>query len=140
MALIGQTTPQVRQMPGQVVNTIRVSVVFSDSQLTNGKPLGVSLPAGAFVTSAQCYIDTAFNAGTTNPLTLGVSQASANELLASGDITAGMIGIYTNTRGVGDALAASANVELYAKYVPTGTAATAGKATFVVQFVPNNDQ
>lgn len=42
------------------------------------------------------------------------------------------------TRGLGLTVAADTNV--YVRYTQTGTAATAGVATIIVEYIPNNDQ
>jgi hypothetical protein len=107
-----------------------------------------SIPINSFITSAACSIVTAFNAATTNVLTLGVTQASANELLAAADITEGTPGYYTQTTGCGTintqtAQPAISNIDvtqggvgLWVKFTQTGTAATTGQAVVAVTYIP----
>jgi hypothetical protein len=97
----------------------------------------------------DAQVVTAFNAGTTNPITVGVTAASSNEIVASG-ITSGTTGIYhlTTAAGLGNVItnnttyqtALNGAVPVYVKYAPTGTAATAGQAIIIIAFVKNNDQ
>lgn len=72
----------------------------------------------------QAYVDTVFNAGTTNVLTLGTTTA-ANEIFAAGDIDETTVGPNTSKM-----VKFTANTDIYAKFAQTGTAATTGKATF----------
>lgn len=73
----------------------------------------------------QCYVDTAFNAVTTNVLTLGTTT-TATEIFAGGDIDETTVGPNTSKL-----VKFTANTDIYAKYTQTGTAATTGKATFL---------
>jgi hypothetical protein len=99
----------------------------------------------SYISSVSCYVLTAFNAVSTNVVTLGTTAANANEIIAASgagnSITPGTTGYYsiTNTAVLGESLTSVADVTLYAKYTQTGTAATAGKATCVIEFQANND-
>ena len=89
------------------------------------------IPKGTFVTKAVAVVKTAFNAATTNVLTVGF-KTGKNELLGSSDVTAGTAGTYKKELFVegGD------NVEVYAQYTQTGTAATDGSAEIYLEVVP----
>jgi hypothetical protein len=138
-----------RQETTHQVNYIRKVVNFSDPGLSTGVCFA-AIPLGSYILKSEAEIVTAFNAGTTNPLSLGTTTA-ANELLQSGDITAATPAVYTNTRGNGRSLTQTATaavsgvvvaeggIGLFVKYAPTGTAATTGQAVLVVQYIPNND-
>lgn len=117
----------------------RLTINYNDPSIGTGQAFG-ALGQNAFIKAIDCHVTTAFNAGTTNVVTFGTTSASANEIVASG-ITAGSTGIYhlTSAAGLGVAVTASADITLYAKYAQTGTAATAGSVTCVIEFVPNND-
>lgn len=150
-----------RELNEQVVQTVRVTINYNDPLIGSGSPLNVALPANAYILSIDADVTTAFNAGTTNVVTLGATQASANEILASG-ITAGTTGIYHLTSAAGLGVAVTGNptyqtvsggsirdcpgatscngVPIWAKYAQTGTAATAGSVTIVITYVPNLDQ
>lgn len=117
----------------------RVTINYNDPSISTGQAFG-AIGQNAFIKAIDCHVTTAFNAATTNVITFGTTSASANEIVASG-ITAGTTGIYhlTSAAGLGVAATASADVTLYAKYAQTGTAATAGSVTCVIEYVPNND-
>lgn len=80
---------------------------------------------------------TAFNAASTNVLTLGSDQASANQYLASADITEGTPGFYpaSNAKKM---VTLRADGDVWMKYVQTGTAATTGAAVFYIRVTPLN--
>lgn len=133
----------VRQNTTQQTNYYRVKVNYNDPNISTAQKFG-RLPANAFISGIACHVTAAFNAGTTNVLTFGTTSA-ANELIDAATSTksidessatyqaitsATSLGVYTDSDGEHD---------LYAKYTQTGTAATAGSATCVFQYVPDND-
>ena len=89
------------------------------------------IPKGTFVTRAIAVVKTAFNAATTNVLTVGFKDGK-NEFLASSDVTAGTVGIYKKELFV----EGGSNTEVYAQFTQTGTAATAGSAEIYLEVVP----
>lgn len=125
----------------------RKTVNFSDANVATGIKFG-RLPAGAFITRAQVEVSTVFNAATTNVLTFGTTLANANEIVNAADINEAAIGVTDVTRalgtsltgGPGSGLTVTSEVDLYAKYTQTGTAATTGVATLILEFATNNDQ
>lgn len=131
----------------QQVCYYRLTVNFNDPRIATGVWFG-TLPPSAYILQIDAYVTTAFNAVTTNVITLGVTAASANEILASG-ITAGTPGVYhlTSAAGLGTAITAvvgnqtqlNGGVPLFVKYAQTGTAATTGAVTIVLTFAKNND-
>ncbi len=145
-----------RQNTTQQANYIRRRVNFNSTYVgtTAGMLLGV-LPVGAIITKVAVDVVTAFNAGTTNTLTAGTTATNANELIASGDVTATAVGYTEGTRGRGSSLTQAASppttfagstvdqteggVGVWAKFAQTGTAATAGAANVLVEFLPPND-
>lgn len=128
-----------RVLANQQVHYYRKLINFSDANISSPvNPFG-KLPAGASISNVGVEIVTAFNAVTTNVLTVGITTASANEIVAAADLNAGAVG-YTNVvRGRGQSLMATASQYLYAKYTQTGTAATAGQAIVTIEYIPNND-
>ena len=56
----------------QIVNTLMAVVNYNDANVANGNVFG-TLPKYATIIGIQVNIDTAFNAGTTNGLTLGTA-------------------------------------------------------------------
>lgn len=129
-----------RQDPRNVVNTFRKTVNFGDSGISTGVAIGPdALPSGAFITNVIVEIVTPFNAVTTNTLTVGTNSTSYNNIVSSADLTGnGSSSLGTQvtqvTRGLGRALAASADTQVFVKYAQTGTAATTGQAVIVIEF------
>jgi hypothetical protein len=99
-------------------------------------PLG-TLPAGAIVTHAIVKINTAFNAATTNVLTVGTAT-TADAVLAAGDFNEGVVGTTLTFAAAGYKV--SVATPLFITYTQTGTAATAGAADIILFFVPDNDR
>ncbi len=133
----------------QMVHYYRATINFNDPVIGTGVWYG-SLPPNAYVLSMDAYVTTAFNAGTNNFVTVGATATTGNEFIGNTDITSGTIGVYHLTTSNGLGLKITSNttyqtsingeVPLYAKYVQSGTAATAGQATIIIAYIPNNDQ
>src|SRR5882672_2082508 len=123
----------------QVVHTIRFTVNYNDAGIAAG--VGKQwLPAGAVIVGTDVVIATAFNAGTTNVLTVGTNAASYNNIVAGGAAPENAVALTNGIKPSGAALGPLANdVQVFATYNQTGTAATAGKAHVVVRYAPNND-
>lgn len=85
-----------------------------------------SLAAGDVVVQCWAEVLTAFNAGTTNVLTLG-DGTTGNKYLTASDVTEGTPGVYP-TGGKGPFVAETVAGSLTATYAQTGTAATTGSA------------
>ncbi|MCJ2127354.1 hypothetical protein [Methylobacterium sp. E-045] len=120
--------PSARELREQVVQTVRRTVTFNDGAFT----FPASLPDGALISRTLVLIETAFSAGTT--LLVG-STVGGNDIVAAADSAATAAGAKRPDTGslkgrlVGDTV-------LYGTV--TGTP-TAGVATIVIEFVPNND-
>jgi hypothetical protein len=128
-----------RQLTEQAVNYYRLTINFNDPNIGSGQQFG-ALPANAYIYAIDAYVQFAFNAGSTNTITLGTTKASANEIVASG-ITAATPGVYhlTSAAGLGLAVTSGSAVNLWAKYAQSGSAAFTGSVTIVIAFMPNND-
>jgi len=96
-------------------------VVFGDTTVEIDE-----LEVGDVVIQAWVQVTTAFNAGTTNVLTLGDGN-TADKYLAAADVTEGTPGVYP-TGGKGPYAAETVARTLTATYAQTGTAATTGAA------------
>lgn len=132
-----------RQGSTQQVNYWRVTINFNDPNISTAQKFG-AVPQGSFIENVECEVVTAFNAGTTNNLTLGTTSPNANEIMAATDLPGGggasiSTGVTRVTRGFGRGLTASGDTTLFAKYTQTGGAATTGQAVCVIGFIPNND-
>lgn len=98
-------------------------VAFDTENIANGVEI-VELPANIIITKAVAVVGTAFNAATTNVLTVGVND-TADDLLTADDITEGTAGTYFKNMFC---ICKGNPVKVKVKYASTGTAATAGEA------------
>lgn len=141
--LVDQTrTIPARSLTEQAVNYYRITVNFNDQNIGAAQQFG-SLPGGAYITQIDAHVLTAFNAGTTNVITVGTTKASANEIVASGisgaPLATGVIHL-TSAAGLGMAVTnVTTPVPLFVKYAQTGTAASTGQIVIVISYIPNND-
>lgn len=125
-----------RQDPRNVDNNFRYRFTFADAGLAAGIQLFV-LPQNAFILDCMVEIVTAFNAGTTNPISIGTVAAAYNNIHAAGDNTPGTPGIYRAALAVGKfgrSLTQSGDTPVFLKYTPTGTTATTGVGELVIIF------
>jgi len=124
--------PSVRELREQASQTVRKTVTFADGNLAAGIPLPASLPAGALITSLLVLVETAFSAG--SALLIGTT-ATGNDLAAAADTAATAAGVKrVDTATLKGRLAADTPM-----FVSATGAPTAGVATIVVHFTPNND-
>lgn len=95
-------------------------VSFDTKDIANGVEL-VELPENIIITKAVAIVGKAFNAETTNVLTVGTND-TADDLLGADDVTEGtyMKSLFEIRKG--------APVKVKVKYASTGTAATTGEA------------
>lgn len=105
------------------------TVAYNDTDVDEGIELK-ELPGNAIITRAVADVTTAFNAGTTNVLTLGTNDDCDN-ILGSSDVTEGTKGAYSKQTFV----QAAKGDKIKAKFTETGDAATAGSADIYVFFV-----
>lgn len=129
-----------RTDPRNVSNTMRHNLTFSDVGLANGVAIGPdALPQNAFIIGCWVEIVQAFNAGTTNTLTVGTNSPAYNNIVAVGDIagngTATIAASVTAVaRPLGRSLTAAGDVPVFIKFVQTGTPANTGQAIVVIEF------
>ncbi|WP_315831117.1 hypothetical protein [Bradyrhizobium prioriisuperbiae] len=129
-----------RQNSTQQVHYLRFAVNYNDSGIANG--IGKQwLPKGAIITGTSVYVGTAFNAATTNVLTVGTNSTAYDNIVGTADVDESAAVPLTNgIKPSGAALGPlAADAQVFVKYAQTGTAATAGAAVVVVHYVPNND-
>lgn len=125
-----------RQYETQQVHYLRRDLAFNTNGVAGGVLIG-TLPAGSKITDVHIYVDTVFNAATTNVLQGGTTATGTN-LFTSTDAAAGTAGYKTaaNAANQGRGLVFAADTDLFVSYTQTGTAATTGAATIVVEFIP----
>ena len=109
---------------------LTTTVSYNSANVSTGVFMGI-LPARAQIHLVQVNVETAFNAASTNVLTVGYG-ASLNEIVAAGDVDESSATTQAVTTGL--SLEFSSEQKIYAKYTQTGTAATAGKARISIYF------
>jgi hypothetical protein len=134
-------TNAVRHPEDVGVGNIRRTVYFADATNAtvnpNGVPIG-TLEAGCIPLTVHVYVPTAFNAGTTNTLDVGVPGTIGGFGPAASTLV-GATGYKTAT-GTLTGIPLAADTTIYAKYGQTGTAATAGIAIVILTFVNSRDK
>ncbi|TCX51933.1 MULTISPECIES: hypothetical protein [unclassified Dehalobacter] len=103
------------------------AIKFNTANVATGVAL-VDVPANHIITKVVCKVTAAFDAGTTNVLTVG-TDAELDDLLDASAVTEGTVGAYQANTWL-ETGAAKKTVK--AKYTQTGTAAAAGAAEVYV--------
>src|SRR5574337_1349801 len=127
-----------RQTQFQQVHYFRKRFNWNDAGIGTGVYIG-TVPAGSIIVGTDYYVDTAFNAGTTNVVTVGGNASSYNDVLATPTNTTGTLGQNVAPTGSSKGPLA-ADLDLFAMYTSTGTAPSAGQIDVVIKYIPNNDQ
>lgn len=132
--------PNPRQSQNQQVHYLRNRVQFGDAGVATGEYLG-TLPAGAIILGTSVSVPTAFNAATTNSLTVGGNSPTYNDVGTAAQTLVGATGLKPRFSPTGSSLnSISADLDIFAVYQQTGTAASAGIADIIIEYVPNNDK
>ncbi len=126
-----------RDLQMQAVHYLRKTVSFNDTGIAEGLPFANPLPAGAEILRTTVKVKTAFNAGTTNVLTVGTTGTGV-DIVAAADVNEASVA--STSVATGAALTFASDTPIYVAYAQTGTAASAGRATIIVEYVVNNDQ
>src|SRR5215471_7365762 len=95
--------PPARRDPRQLTNTLKRTVNFTDSDVLQFS-FQNSLPQGAFITNVLVEVVTAFNAVTTNQMSVGTNTTSFNNIIANGDVAMNSTGVTKVSRGLGRSL------------------------------------
>jgi len=123
-------------MANQVTNIGgMLSAVTTTLAYTNATAVTIAtIPAGAQIQNIHIDVTTAFNAGTTNTVTVGTSASAAAYVTSTSVGTLGRASVATT--GVYSAWADTGNSEVVATvtYSQTGTAATAGAARVTIVY------
>jgi hypothetical protein len=119
----------------QQTHYLRRTVAFNTPGIAGGVLLG-TIPTGAIILGTYVRVETGFNAATTNVLTVGVlGDPGLDNVVAGADVTEGSAG---SVRIVGPLNPVAADTDILVSYTQSGTAATAGLAHIVLEYVPNN--
>jgi hypothetical protein len=117
------------------VHFIRKTVTLNDLVLAGATGVLVgTIPAGAFPIATLVRVETLFNAGSTNVLTVG-TNATVDNLAGAADVTEGSTQTQSITTGAG--LSLTTDTDVFVKYAQTGTPASTGQATVLVTYAPN---
>lgn len=128
------TAQPARNIGYGVVQAITATVAFNTLGIGTADTVKVgTLPAGAQGLSCIVRVTAAFNAATTNVLTVGTSAGSNADIVDASGVTEGSTGTVIVDTIAG--LAFSADTPIYAKYTQTGTAATTGAAVITITYV-----
>lgn len=120
--------PPARELREQVSHSIRRTVTFANGSFV----MPASLPAGALITSLLVLVETAFTAGSS--LVLGTT-VGGNDLAAAGDTVVTAAGVKrADTAVLKGRLAVDSPV-----YGTIAGAPSAGVATIVIHYTPDND-
>jgi hypothetical protein len=113
-----------------VLSAITTTIAFSDTAAVS---IG-TLPANAQIVNVHIDVTTAFNAGTTNTVTVGKTGTAAAYVTSTSVGSAGRASVATT--GVYSAWADTGSAELDATvtFSQTGTAATAGAARVTIVY------
>lgn len=126
-----------RNNGSQTIHFIGKDVTFATVGIGTSDTVKVGrVPSGSMLLPAQVRITTAFNAATTNVLTVGTATGSDADVVASNDVDETATGQTIVARGA--ALTFANDTDIYVKYTQTGTAATTGAATILIPYAPPN--
>lgn len=121
-----------------VVQAITASVAYNTLNISTADTVKVgTLPAGAQIVCSIVRVSTAFNAATTNVLTVGTSSGSNADIVSAADTDETVAATTIGYRGCD--LGFTSDTAIYAKYTQTGTAATAGVARITILYVATSN-
>lgn len=121
-----------------VVQAITKDVAFNTLNIGTADSVKVgTLPSGSQIVSCIVRVSTAFNAATTNVLTVGTSSGSNADVMSATDVDESAAATTVGTRGCD--LAFTSDTAIYAKYTQSGTAATAGAARITILYVATSN-
>lgn len=117
---------------------IRFGVNWNDAGITSG--IGKqTLPANAIVLRSYVQVDTAFNAATTNVLSVGIESSTYANMISNSAAAAGSLGLKVGVLSGTAIVPLAADSQVFVMYTQTGTAASAGHATVVIEYIPPNE-
>jgi hypothetical protein len=143
-AAIALSVPSTAVFPARLNQTqqtsyFRFTINFNDARIGSGVKFG-RLPAATFITAIKCHVTAVFNAVSTNVVTVG-STPTGVDVIAVADLNEASATFQnlTTAAGLGLAATAAGEIDLYGRFSQTGTAATTGSTTCVIEYMPNND-
>ncbi|HXF55634.1 MAG TPA: hypothetical protein VNK52_16090 [Hyphomicrobiaceae bacterium] len=131
------TQARVHGSVGYAVHTLQKEVAYNTPDIGSGVGFDQWLPQNAEIIHTKVRITEAFNAGTTNVLTVGTNATSYDNLVDADDVNEGATGATTVSTGAALDLSAGP-ARPFVKYAQTGSAATAGRAVITIVYAPAN--
>ena len=121
---------------GYVVMSQSDTIAYTDS---TDKSLSIVIPANSQIVDVKILVTTAFNAGTTNTMDIGIVGNSdlyvdGAACGTGGDAALGATALVTNWTDIG-----TSDLKLAAKYIDANTDSSEGAARIVVSYVQNNN-
>lgn len=127
-------TNPVRHPEDTGIGVLRRTILLSDFAAQNNLvPIG-ALEAGTQPLSVAVYVETAFNAATTNTLDVGTAATPSGFAAAAGTLV-GATGYKSGLTSTLTGIPLAADQVVYAKFAQSGTAATTGKVVIHMSFV-----
>ena len=120
------------QQGNYLIHGLRKDVAYS---VASGEAIKIgTLPKGAIVLRTVSGVTEAFDAGTTNVLIVGTA-ADDDALVAAGGVDETAVAVTSVAPAtLAGNVAASADTDIYVEYTQSGSAATAGNASVVVEY------
>lgn len=126
---------QARRLHTQQEAFITAQIAYNTTGVATGVEIG-TLPAGAIITRWIAHITTAFNAGTTNVLEVGMNASTYNDIAPTATVLAGTLGAKSGDPAVSTARGRlAADTPVRAIYTQSGTPASAGSAEVAVFYI-----
>lgn len=126
-----------RQTHLQVTHTLRATLTLAALVAAGAAGVQVdTLPDGARVLRSHIFVETAFNAATTNVLDVGTA-ADPDQFLPTATVLAGATGLKTVAPPALQGVIVG-DTPVTAIYSYTGAAPTTGLATVIIEYAPNN--
>lgn len=127
----------LRTRPYNAANAGATSVAEAEITFSAAaaRQLIASLPAGAVILNAWVEVLTAFNAGTSNLITVGygaIAAGTADDFVAT--VTEGTPGVYGQATPGLPFAALAADTDVYVYYTPGAADATTGKARAFIEY------
>jgi hypothetical protein len=131
------TSGSARNDGTQSVSYIGKDITFATVNIGTADKVKVGrIPAGSFIIAAYVRVTTAFNAATTNVLTVGQNSTANTDIVAAGELNEAVTGVTVVLTG--NALTFANDTDIYVRYTQSGTAATTGAATIVITYISPN--
>jgi hypothetical protein len=113
---------------------------LAHDDVASGTPVKIgTVPANALVLGTTVSVQTVFNAASTNVLIVGTATDD-DALVAAGGVDETAVAVTRVAPAtLGGLLSASADTPIYVEYTQSGTAATTGAATVIVEYAPADD-